>query len=292
MDIKKVLTEAECGRLGEEAIQKLENAYRSELGKALKDENDKSAAKFEALVKSVGERVDEKVGKAVTEAVGRMKTDAITSKLYSIVQNMANLLEQAGIPATEVTKRLQQELKTADENLKQAYVDREEVKKKLNYQSKINLIYELTAGSSPDVINSVIEHFKNSDIREIDKNSIADFIDGNASGETMLLDVDVDSSSPLNMDKVEAALNEIQDSNDMDMSGFLAIEDEPAKPVRPKLTESVASKKRKPQKLERVMMPSSGVSDMAQLEAQSPDVADAMRQMAAFESLGFGGRFL
>lgn len=292
MDVRKVLTEAECGRLGDDAIAKLENAYRSELGRALKDESDKSAARFEALVKSVGERVDEKVGAAVTEAVGRMKSDAITSKLYEALQKITTIVEQAGIPATEVTKRLQQELRTADENLKQAYIDREEVKKKLNYQSKINLIYELTAGSSPDVINSVIEHFKNSDIREIDKNSIADFIDGNAGGESMLLDVDVDTASPLNMDKVEAALNEIKDENDMDMDGFLAIEDEPAKPVRPKLTESADARKRKPQKLERVMMPSSGVTDMAQLEAQSPDVADAMRQMAAFESLGFGGRFV
>lgn len=290
-DVKKVLTEAELGKVDGDVLAKLEAAYRADLSKTLEDEEAKSKAKFESLVELVGNKVDEKVSAAVSASVGKMKTDAINGKLFEALQKITAIVEDIGIPATEVAKRLKQELAQADRNLQQAYAEREEVKKKYNYEAKLNRIYELTKGSSPDVVNRVIEAFKNKDIRELDKNAIADFVDSNDAGDSGIMNVDVDLGSGLNMDKVEAALDEIQDNIDMDMPGFLSVENEPEKkaPVKRKVLGEAASRKFKP---ERVRIPATGSAIMEQAqqaaEPMEGDVADAMKQMEMFQEMGFG----
>ena len=300
MDLKGVLTEEELGQVGGDILAKLESAYRGELAAAIKEENRKSAAKFESLMEVVGKKVDEKVGEAVAASVGKQKSDAINGKLFEALEQITAIVEQAGIPATEVTKKLKQELEIANKKLQDAYVDREDIKKKLNYQAKLNRIYELTAGCSPDIVNSVIERFKNEDIRAIDKNSIADFIDNNDSGDGVTMDIDADAvnggSAPMDglMDKVEMALSEIKDNADMDMPGFLSsdIEDEKPKPVKRRAYGEAASKAFKP---ERVRIPATGsalVESQAEAEPQEPDVAAAMKQIQGFQELGFGSRFI
>jgi len=291
LDVKKVLTEAELGKVDGDVLAKLEAAYRADLSKSLEDEAAKSKAKFESLVELVGNKVDEKVSAAVEASVEKMKTDAINGKLFEALQKITAIVEDIGIPATEVTKRLKQELAQADQNLQQAYAEREDIKKKLNYQGKLNRIYELTKGCSPDIVNMVIEHFKNEDIRAIDKNSIADFIDNNDAGDTGIMDIDVDLGGGLNMDKVEAALDEIQDNVDMDMPGFLALDEQPEKksPVKRKALGEAASSKFRP---ERVRIPATGSAMVEQVQQPSEpvegDVADAMKQMEMFQEMGFG----
>lgn len=304
MDLKGVLTEEELGQVGGDILAKLESAYRGELAAAIKEENRKSAAKFESLMEVVGRKVDEKVGEAVAASVGKQKSDAINGKLFEALEQITAIVEQAGIPATEVTKKLKQELEIANKKLQDAYVEREDIKKELNYQAKLNRIYELTEGCSPDVVNSVIERFKNEDIRAIDKNSIADFIDKNDSGDGMTMNIDADvvnigavgGNGPMDglMDKVEMALSEIKDNADMDMPGFLSsdIEDEKPKPVKRRMYGEAASRGFKP---ERVRIPATGsalVESQAEAEPQEPDVAAAMKQIQGFQELGFGSRFI
>ena len=304
MDLKTILTEEERGKVGDEILAKMEAAYRTELATALDIENRKSTAKFESLLEVVGKKVDEKIGSAIESNIGKMKADAINSKLFEALQKITTIVEQAGIPATEVTKKLKQELELADRKLQDAYIDRENIKKKLNYQAKLNRIYTLTAGCSPDVVNAVIERFKGEDIRAIDKNAIADFIDNNDTGDGTTLNIDADvvnignvgagNARPMDgiMDKVEMALSEIQDDADMSMPGFLSAEVEEPKPVVKK-RRSFGEASSKPFKPERVRIPATGSAmvESASMEPQEPDVADAMTQVQAFQELGFGGRF-
>ena len=307
MDFKGVLTEEELGRVGGDVLAKIEAAYRGELASAIEAENKRSSAKFESLMDVVGRKVDEKVGEAVAASIGRQKADAINGKLFEALQKITAIVEQAGIPATEVTKKLKQELEIADKKLQDAYVDRENIKKKLNYQAKLNRIYTLTAGCSPDIVNAVIERFKNEDIRAIDKNSIADFIDNNDTGDGVTMNIDADvvnnggvggSQEPMDgiMDKVEMALSEIKDNADMDMPGFLssdfAEEEEKPQPKKRRMYGEAAGKAFRP---ERVRIPATGsalVESQAELEQQEPDVAAAMAQIQGFKDLGLGGRFI
>jgi hypothetical protein len=300
MDLNKILTEEERGGLDPEVLAKLESAYRADLADAMKEENRKTNAKFESLMQLVGKKVDEKISKAVSTGMDKMKTDAINNKMFEALSQITGIIESVGIPATEETKNLKQQLQQTDSKLQAAYVERQNILKKLNYQAKLNRIYELTKGSSPDIVNAVIERFKNEDIRAIDKNSIADFIDNNDTGDGVTMNIDADvvnigavggQQKPMDglVDKVEMALSEIQDDIDMDMPGFLtneaAVEEQPAVRKRKPLGEAV----RRPFKPERVRIPATG-SAMAEasMEQQSPDVQAAMEQMAAFQELGFG----
>lgn len=296
MDLEKILTEEERGSLNPEVLAKLESAYRADLASAMKEENRKTNAKFESLMQLVGKKVDEKITQAVSTGMDKMKTDAINNKMFEALSQITNIIESVGIPATEETKNLRQQLQQTDSKLQDAYVERQNILKKLNYQAKLNKIYELTKGSSPDIVNAVIERFKNEDIRAIDKNSIADFIDNNDTGDGGIASVDVDvpgagvegKTVPNLVDKVEMALNEIQDDMDMDMPGFLTAETAVETPVvrkRKPLGEAV----RKPFKPERVRIPATGSAiTEASMEPQSPDVQAAMEQVAAFRELGFG----
>lgn len=303
MDFDKILTEEERANLTPEVLAKLEFAYSADLATAMQEENRKTNAKFESLMQLVGKKVDEKITQAVSTGMDKMKTDAINNKMFEALSQITGIIESVGIPATEETKNLKQQLQQTDSKLQAAYVERQNILKKLNYQAKLNRIYELTKGSSPDVVNAVIERFKNEDIRAIDKNSIADFIDNNDSGDGCTVSIDVDvptvggenKSMPDLVDKVELALSEIQDDVDMDMPGFLTTEtavEEPVVRKRKPLGEAV----RKPFKPERVRIPATGsaMAEASSMEPQSPDVQTAMEQMAAFQELGFGngyGRF-
>lgn len=296
MDLDKILTEEERGGIDTKVLEKLESAYRAELAGAMQEENRKTNAKFESLMQLVGKKVDEKIGQAVSSGMDKMKSDAINSKLFEAIEKITGIVESLGIPATEETKNLKQQLEQTDSKLQEVYCERQDILKKLNYQAKLNRIYELTKGSSPDIVNAVIERFKNEDIRAIDKNSIADFIDNNDSGDGLTSTIDVDVPSigqggkavPDIVDKVELALSEIKDDMDMDMPGFLStetVEEVPVVKKRKPLGEAV----KKPFKPERVRIPATG-SAMAEaaMEPQSPDVQAAMEQMAAFQELGFG----
>lgn len=296
MDLSKILTEEEMKGIDSSVLAKLESAYRSDLASAMQEENRKTNAKFESLMQLVGKKVDEKIDQAVNAGMDKMKTDAINGKMFEALEKITGIVESLGIPATEKTKELKQQLEQTDSKLQDVYAERQNILKKLNYQAKLNRIYELTKGSSPDIVNAVIERFKNEDIRAIDKNAIADFIDGNDTGDGLTMNIDVDVSGvqpgdkpmPGIVDKVEMALSEINDDMDMDMPGFLSTPEEEA-PVVPKKRRAFGEAANKSFKPERVRIPATGSAMVeSQGEQMSPDVTAAMEQMQAFQDLGFG----
>lgn len=296
MDLDKILTKEEREGLSPEVLAKLESAYRSDIASMRREESRKTNAKFESLMQVLGKKVDEKITNAVSNGMDKMKTDAINNKMFEALRQITGIVEAVGIPATEETKNLKQQLDQNAAKLQEGYVERQNLLKKLNFQAKLTKIYELTKGSSPDIVNAVIERFKNEDIRAIDKNSIADFIDNNDFGDGGVASVDVDVPSvgtegktvPGLVDKVEMALSEINDDMDMDMPGFLTEETTTEEPVvrkRKPLGEAI----HKPFKPERVRIPATG-SAMADssMDSQCPEVKEVMAQMAAFSELGFG----
>lgn len=297
MEINKILTEEELKGLNPDAVAKLEAAYNGGIEKVAKEAEARNAAKFESLTKMIAKKFNEQVNKAVTESVGKMKDDAIKSKMASALTQVAGILESIGIPATEETKRLKQELERCNVKLQNDYVERENLLKRLNQEAKINRIYELTKGCDSDTVNRCIERFKKEDLRAIDRVAIANFMDNMDTGDGNTYSVDVDVAKVREggrpdsgiVDKVELALSEIKDDDEMDMPGFLADDTEPRQPSRRR--NPLGESSRRTFKPERVMFPSTG---SAMLEAQDngapmdEDVRKAMEAGAAFEGLGFG----
>lgn len=118
MELRTILTEAELAQIPEAVATKIESAYCAELATAIQAENEKTTAKFNNLVEMVNQKVEDKVNAAVTESVNKMGNDAINNKMFNVLQNIAAVLESAGIPTTEVTKRLKEELAQCNINLK------------------------------------------------------------------------------------------------------------------------------------------------------------------------------
>lgn len=288
MDIKKVLTEAEIGSLGEDAVLKLENAFRTELAQAVKTEAEKNATKFNALVESVNHKVEGKIAKAISENVEKMKSDAINSKMFDTLKEMANLLEGVGIPCTELSKRLTEQMAEANRKLQEDYKARELLKKELNQDYKMRLVDALTAGCHPDVIQAARAYFKDKDVREINKDSVAQVISGDIE-PSYPHDVDPDVGSDLNMDKIDAALNEINDSLDLDVPGYKNYASETKKSAPSPKTGRFESLG-KGLRAEKVRVPK-GMMEAAGSDMDD-EVSDVMRQMAAFGELGLGGKFV
>lgn len=290
MELRTILTEAELAQIPEAVAAKIESAYCAELATAIQAENEKTTAKFNNLVEMVNQKVEDKVNAAVTESVNKMGNDAINNKMFNVLQNIAAVLESAGIPTTEVTKRLKEELAQCNINLKKAYQDREHVKKELNEQYKIVRIHELTKGCSPDVIDAAIQHFRHCDIREIDKDTISKFIDGDVTGEsTFMLDVDPEAGGELNLDRVNASLREIDEDFELDVPSFPTRTGGPSKKGASRY-ESIGHGLR-PQ---RVKTPASTATLEAleqPMQNMDEDVAEAMEQVQAYGALGIGGRF-
>ena len=121
MDLEKILTEEERAALNPEVLAKLESAYSADLASAMQEENRKTNAKFESLMQLVGKKVDEKITKAVSSGMDKMKTDAINNKMFEALSQITGIIESVGIPATEETKNLKQQLQQTDSKLQAAF---------------------------------------------------------------------------------------------------------------------------------------------------------------------------
>lgn len=216
MDIREILSDDELSQVPQGIVAKLESAFRSELAAAVERETAKGSARFAKLLESVSAKADAQIAKAVNESVSRMKDNAMSDRMYGVLKNIAAVLENAGIPTSEVTKKLKEELAQCNVNLKKAYAEREHVKAQLNEQTKMNYIYKEVQGMRPEIVDAVMQHFRNYDIREIDREAISKFIDGVGDGEYML-DVDPEAGGELNMDRVTAALSEIDHDLELDV---------------------------------------------------------------------------
>jgi hypothetical protein len=287
MELKSILTEEELGKMPEGVVAKIESAMASEVTSAVEAERKKSTKKIGQLIESVGAKADEKISKAIEESVSRIKGNAMNDRMYKILKDVAALIESAGIPTSEATKRLKEELAQCNFNLKQAYAEREKVKQELNDQQKKNFIYKEVQGMKPEIVDAVMQHFINFDIREITSQAISDFLRGNATA--YMMDVDPDTDSELNLDKVEAALSEMDRDLEMDIPSF---------PSRNRKSSTVYNKggaKIEPMKtgvytpdvsyesLDNMEMPM--LEGAEQMDGVAPEVKEAMAAMESFSSL-------
>lgn len=216
MDFKSILTEEELASVPQGVLTKLESAYRAELASAVEAESAKTTKRFNKMLECVQAKAEEKINKAVMENVQKASANAMSDKLYQVVQGITALIEGAGIPTSEATKKLKEELAQCNVNLKKAYAEREHIKQQLNEQEKKNYIYKEVQGLRPEIVDAVMQHFIHFDIREIDREAIAKFIDGK-SNDAYMMDVDPDSDGELNIDKVTAALSEIDHDLELDV---------------------------------------------------------------------------
>jgi glycine cleavage system regulatory protein len=211
------------------------------------------------------------------------------------------VLESVGInislngTTSEETKKLRDLLAQANQKLKTAYSERENLKDKLNEAEKKSYIMRLVQGMKPNVVQTVLDHFSKYDVRDITSDSIMKFIDG-TSNDVFMLDVDPEHDGKLNMDNVANALKDIDAELDREsklesIDGLFEgdVEEEPK--AAPKL--EALSKGLKPQR-------ASLASNMDTLfddanvdysDIQTDDASDieaAMSNVQAFENLGLG----
>lgn len=301
MELSSILTEEELSGISPEVVAKIESAYTGELAAVMEDSKDKQRKQVDKMLEAVSGKAETMIAEAVAENVSKMKTDAINDKMYKALSAMSAVLESVGITislngtTSEETKKLRDMLAQANQKLKTAYSERENLKDKLNEAEKKSYIMRLVQGMKPNVVQTVLDHFSKYDVRDITSDSIMKFIDG-TSNDVFMLDVDPEHDGKLNMDNVANALKDIDAELDREsklesIDGLFEgdVEEEPK--AAPKL--EALSKGLKPQR-------ASLASNMDTLfedanvdysDIQTDDASDieaAMSNVQAFENLGLG----
>lgn len=283
MKLSEFVNESDLKAVPVSVITRLESVMQAELDRRMAAFSESEEMKFSGLIESVTKRFNEKVSAAVVESVKKNTDTSMNDKMYSVLKDVAAVLESANIPATEATKRYQQELEKCNSMLRDAYRQRELVKQKLNDEEKINTIYALTKGMKPDVIDAVIHRFKDADPREVDKDTICAFISGNTN-EIQTMDVNPDINGKLDMDNVNAALKEIGGDFDPMNLGLDRDPQENGSAGTPVRFESISKGLDAP----RVM--SSPDTDLDEMSDEASCDADVRKGLAECEAFGkFGG---
>ena len=302
MNLSSVLTEEEYSGINPDVIAKIESACNAELASVQEDNKDKQRKQVDKMLEAVSSKAEKMIGEAVAENVSKMKTDAINDKMFKALSAMSAVLESVGITislngtTSEETKKLRDLLAKANANLKTAYAEREALKDKLNDAEKKSYIMRLVQGMKPSVVQAVMNHFLNYDVRDITSDSIMKFIDG-SSNDVYMMDVDPERDGKLNMDNVVNALKDIDDQLDREtklesIDGIFECDDddEPAK-ATPKI-ESL-TKGLKPHRAGLAagmdtLLEDVNVDLMDVPTDDASDIAAAMSNVQAFENLGLG----
>ena len=301
MELSSILTEEELSGISPEVVAKIESAYTGELAAVMEDSKDKQRKQVDKMLEAVSGKAETMIAEAVAENVSKMKTNAINDKMYKALSAMSAVLESVGInislngTTSEETKKLRDLLAQANQKLKTAYSERENLKDKLNEAEKKSYIMRLVQGMKPNVVQTVLDHFSKYDVRDITSDSIMKFIDG-TSNDVFMLDVDPEHDGKLNMDNVANALKDIDAELDREsklesIDGLFEGDVEEEQKAAPKL--EALSKGLKPQR-------ASLASNMDTLfedanvdysDIQTDDASDieaAMSNVQAFENLGLG----
>lgn len=300
MELKNVLTEEELSGLSDDVVAKIESACNTAIASASADSKDKQRKQVDKMLEAVSAKAEKMISDAVLENVSKMKTDAINDRMFKVLSAMSAVLESAGISislngtTSEETKKLRDRLAEANAKLKDAYAERENLKDKLNDAEKKSYIMRLVQGMKPDVVQAVMSHFVNYDVRDITSDSIMKFIDG-SSNDVYMMDVDPERDGKLNMDSVVSALQDIDAELDREtklesIDGLFECEEKPAVKAEPKL--EALSKGLKPQRANLASGADTLFEDV-NVDYDVPtddasDIAEAMSNVKAFESLGLG----
>lgn len=300
MELKNVLTEEELSGLSDDVVAKIESACNTAIASASADSKDKQRKQVDKMLEAVSAKAEKMISDAVLENVSKMKTDAINDRMFKVLSAMSAVLESAGISislngtTSEETKKLRDRLAEANAKLKDAYAERENLKDKLNDAEKKSYIMRLVQGMKPDVVQAVMSHFVNYDVRDITSDAIMKFIDG-SSNDVYMMDVDPERDGKLNMDSVVSALQDIDAELDREtklesIDGLFECEEKPAVKAEPKL--EALSKGLKPQRANLASGADTLFEDV-NVDYDVPtddasDIAEAMSNVKAFESLGLG----
>lgn len=210
--LDSVISPEELKLLSPNTIISIEKSINKSLKSKLEAIEVDTARKFDALVDNITEKYEKQVNSVVLESAKVNTNDLINSKLYGIVKDITNLLENAGITTTEKTKELQLKLKKTDKQLETVYKDREEIKEQLDGELKKNLIYTKLHGMKPEVVDLAMETFKHKDIREIDDEAIEAFLDGDFTDLISDLVENDNFNGDIQLDQVRDALAEIDET--------------------------------------------------------------------------------
>lgn len=303
MNLSSVLTEEEYSGINPDVIAKIESACNAELASVQEDNKDKQRKQVDKMLEAVSSKAEKMIGEAVAENVSKMKTDAINDKMFKALSAMSAVLESVGITislngtTSEETKKLRDLLAKANANLKTAYAEREALKDKLNDAEKKSYIMRLVQGMKPSVVQAVMNHFLNYDVRDITSDSIMKFIDG-SSNDVYMMDVDPERDGKLNMDNVVNALKDIDDQLDREnklesIDGIFECDDEEEEPAKTTPKIESLTKGLKPQRAGLAagmdtLLEDVNVDLMDVPTDDASDIAAAMSNVQAFENLGLG----
>ena len=294
MVLEQILTEAEIKALPEAVAQKIESDYQARLEAGVKAESKKTADKFEKLLESVNNKVEDKINSAVESCIGSMRTDAINTKMYAALQGVAAILESSGIEGfgdTQLVKKLKQQIAQNDIKMKEDYKAGEQLRQRLGKaQAEVKLL-NMCQGLDPNTVNQVMKHFGGHDEREITKEAVTDFIQNHFIDDKngFVIDVDPDPDS-VTMDKIRDKVKDIDEEDENEFHLDFDGNSTPTTTTSRNFVESVGHGL----SAQKIGLPGSTVTlESIRQEASetTDDVATAMRQMAALNELGIGGRF-
>lgn len=279
IQLKDILSATDIDSLPSATVASIEKAINESFDKKIDIIEKENSKKFDSLVESLSEKFDSKVNNVIIESVKDNASEMVTKKFYGIVKDMVNLLEDAGIPTTDATKQLQVKLKDAGSKLQKAYDEVQAVKDMYNDQLKLVMIMKETKGMRPEVIDAAIEFFKNKDIREIDKDSIANFLDGDHS-ELFSDNADSDKfSGELDLDKVKDALDDL--NNEMNGTGV-----SPYSEAKPKF-ESLGKGLKQQKALFTPDVSKEMLSESVSEEGMETDTRETLTMINNYRGLGF-----
>jgi hypothetical protein len=298
MELSKILTEDEMSQLSPEVVTKLESAYRAELAKSIESDAVKQRKQVEKMLECVMDRADKMIAEAVADNVSKFKDTAVNDKMYKVLKAISACMESAGISFNDELAQAKKAQRDAEAKLQEAYKELNKSKQVVNELTKKEFIMKQVEGMKPDAVQATLSNFMNpkKDVREITKESIANFIGQNESGgDVLMLDVDADADGELNMANVENALKDINHELDM--------EEKPKKTQKmvsngntlngKKMTgESRFESLGKGLQPQRVSIPTPNVTlesvDGVAYSNDDRDVADAMNQLQEFAGIGVG----
>lgn len=213
IEIQTILKKDQLAKLTKEDILSINEAINNEYSKELDVLEKTNSEKFNSLVEGINHKIDEQVSTVILENFKTNASTTINKKFYDIVKGMVNLLENSGITTTEKTKELQDKLAINAEKLEEVWQEREEIKEQLKDSEKNNFILSQLKGMKPEVVNAAIDHFKNSDILDV-QDELQSFLDGDFSN----LNIDNDSNEEfigeISLDQVQDALKEFNSEDE------------------------------------------------------------------------------
>jgi peptidyl-tRNA hydrolase len=213
IEIQNILKKEQLSKLSKEDILSINEAINSEYSKELDVIEKTNSEKFNTLVEGINHKIDEQVNNVILENFKTNASTTINKKFYDIVKGMVNLLENSGITTTEKTKELQDKLSINAEKLEEVWQEREEIKVQLKDSEKNNFILSQLKGMKPEIVNAAIDHFKNSDILDV-QDELQSFLDGDFSNLNIDGDNNEEFIGEISLDQVQDALKEFNSEDE------------------------------------------------------------------------------